>query len=220
MISKPFSQACENNKVPILEILQQVWPEHLYNGAQVLEIGAGTGQHAAFFASQLPWLRWQPTDQAHYLPGCRLWDENARTRGANNLQEPQVLDVLHPEWPPIEADAAFSANTAHIMSWPAVEALFHGLGRRLPFHGVFCLYGPFRYQGQHTSESNQRFDQQLRQQDSRMGIRDLDALLPLGASVGFELEADHAMPANNRTLVWRLQHRPSPQPSPKGRGSL
>ncbi len=205
--SKPFSQACENNKVPILQVLQQVWPEQGYRGAQVLEIGSGTGQHAAFFASQLPWLRWQPTDQAYYLDGCRLWVEEARACGAHNLLEPQVLDVLQSEWPPIEADAAFSANTAHIMSWPGVEAMFHGLGRCLPLHGLFCLYGPFKYQGRHTSESNQRFDQQLRQQDSRMGIRDLDTLLPLATSVGFELEADHAMPANNRTLVWRLQHR-------------
>lgn len=203
--SKPFSQACENNKGPILDMLQQVFAEHSHLGARVLEIGSGTGQHAAFFAPRLPWLSWQPSDQADYLPGCRLWIEDARAAGADNLQPPVALDVLQPHWPELNIDSAYSANTAHIMHWPAVEALFHGLGRRLPSQGLFCLYGPFRYQGEHTSDSNERFDHHLRQRDPGMGIRDLDALLPLAAAAGFELSADHAMPANNRTLVWRRQ---------------
>ena len=201
--SKPYSQACENNKVSILEVLQQTLPEHSHSGARVLEIGSGTGQHAAFFASQLPWLHWLPTDQAHYLPGCRLWVTEAREAGAENLQMPEALDVLQPEWPVAQLDATYSANTAHIMNWSAVEAMFHGLGSRLPVDGVFCLYGPFLYGGVHTSESNDRFDRHLREQDSGMGIRDMDALRPLAAAAGFELQADHAMPANNRTLIWR-----------------
>ena len=200
---KPFSQACENNKKPILEVLQQVMPEPSHRGARVLEIGSGTGQHAAFFASRLPWLHWQPTDQAHYLPGCRLWVAEAREAGADNLQPPLVLDVLVPQWPVAEVEAAYSANTAHIMSWSAVEAMFHGLGWRLPVNGLFCLYGPFMYRGVHTSESNERFDHHLRHQDPEMGIRDLDALRQLATASGFELAADHSMPANNRTLVWR-----------------
>lgn len=203
VMEKPFSQACENNKGPILEILQQVLPEPKWRGARVLEIGSGTGQHAAFFAPRLPWLYWQPTDQARYLPGCRLWVEDARAAGAANLLEPLVLDVLTPEWPLSQTDAAFSANTAHIMHWPAVEALFDGLGQRLPSGSLFCLYGPFRYQGRYTSDSNARFDQHLQQQDPGMGIRDLAALEPLAANAGFRLLADHAMPANNRTLIWQ-----------------
>ncbi|TGG95615.1 DUF938 domain-containing protein [Natronospirillum operosum] len=203
IMEKPFSQACENNKAPILGILQQVLPEPKWRGTRVLEIGSGTGQHAAFFAPRLPWLHWQPTDQAQYLPGCRLWVEDARAAGADNLLEPLVLDVLTPEWPLSQADAAFSANTAHIMHWPAVEALFHGLGQRLPTGGLFCLYGPFRYQGRHTSDSNARFDRHLQQQDPGMGIRDLTAVEPLAANAGFRLLADHAMPANNRTLIWQ-----------------
>lgn len=205
MSQKPFSQACENNKGPILERLKQVLTEPLYQDACVLEIGAGTGQHAAYFASQMPWLRWQPTDQPGYLPGCRLWVEEARAAGVHNLQPPVALDVLQ-EWPTFDAiDAAFSANTAHIMHWPAVEALFQGLSQCLPEQGVFCLYGPFRYQGKHTSESNERFDRHLRQQDPGMGIRDLDELTPLARANGFELTTDYAMPANNRLLVWHRQ---------------
>ncbi|MCH8531606.1 MAG: class I SAM-dependent methyltransferase [Saccharospirillum sp.] len=205
MMQKPFSQACENNKRPILEVLQQVLPEHQYSQALMLEVGSGTGQHAAFFASHLPWLCWQPTDQAEYLPGCRLWVEEAQAAGAANLQPPLVLDVLQPDWPVASAQAAFSANTAHIMSWPAVKALFAGLGERLAPNAVFCLYGPFRYHGKHTSASNEQFDRHLRDRDPAMGIRDLDELTPLAEASGFRLEADHAMPANNRTLIWRRQ---------------
>lgn len=204
-INKPFSQACENNKGPILDVLQQVMSATSHQKAQILEIGSGTGQHAAYFAPRLPWLNWQPTDQAQYLPGCRLWIEEARAQGASNLQQPLELDVLQPEWPKLEITAAYSANTAHIMHWPAVEAMFKGLGQRLPAQGIFCLYGPFRYQGQHTSESNRNFDQHLRQQDPGMGIRDLDELEALGAQTGLQLLADHAMPANNRTLIWQRQ---------------
>lgn len=203
--AKPFSQACENNKLPILEVLKQVYPEQSHRGATVIEIGAGTGQHAAWFASNMPWLQWQPTDQAHYLPGCRLWVEETQASGVENLLDPRVLDVQSAKWSAWRADAAFSANTAHIMHWPAVEAMFQGLSECLAPGGAFCLYGPFRYQGEHTSDSNQRFDRYLRQQDPGMGIRDMDALMPLADATGFELEADHAMPANNRTLVWRLK---------------
>lgn len=202
-ISKPFSQACENNKAPILAVLQELLQEASHPNTQVLEIGSGTGQHAAYFAPRLPWLNWQPTDQAHYLPGCRLWIEEARAAGANNLQLPKVLDVLQPKWPELKMEAAYSANTAHIMHWPAVEAMFHGLGQRLPAQGYFCLYGPFCYSGQHTSESNESFDRHLRQQDPGMGIRDLDILEPLAKAAGFKLTADHALPANNRLLIWQ-----------------
>ncbi|MCH8551014.1 MAG: class I SAM-dependent methyltransferase [Natronospirillum sp.] len=201
---KPFSQACENNKRPILKVLQQVLPQPGNHDSLILEIGAGTGQHAAWFASNMRWLQWQPTDQAHYLPGCRLWVEEALSAGVENLLEPKVLDVLSTNWSAWQAEAAFSANTAHIMHWPAVEAMFRGLAKCLVPGGAFCLYGPFRYHGEHTSDSNHRFDQHLRQQDPGMGIRDMDELLPLAERSGFELEAYHAMPANNRTLVWRL----------------
>lgn len=201
--SKPFSQACENNRQPILEVLQQTLPEPEWRRARVLEIGSGTGQHAAFFAHHLPWLQWQPTDQARYLPGCRQWVVEAREAGAENILDPLELDVLAPAWPVAGAEAAFSANTTHIMQWPAVEALFRGLARRLPPAGVFCLYGPFRYHGEHTSDSNDCFDRYLRQRDPGMGIRDLADLLPLAADAGFRLAADHAMPANNRTLIWQ-----------------
>lgn len=192
---KPFSQACENNKGPILAILQPL----LTVPATVLEIGCGTGQHAVHFAANLPHINWQPSDQAVYLPGSRLWINDA---ALPNLNDPLELDVMAEDWPISEVDAVYSANTAHIMHWPAVVAMFEGVGRVLKPGGRFVLYGPFRYSGRYTSDSNIQFDQYLQRNDPGMGLRDLDDLTALAHLHGLMLEADHAMPANNQTLVW------------------
>lgn len=196
MAFKPFSQACENNKQPILNVLREVFTRP----GLVLEIGSGTGQHAVHFAAALPHLDWQPSDQAAYLPGCRLWIEES---GLANLRDPLELDVLQRPWPLAHAGGGFSANTAHIMHWPAVAAMFAGIAGILGSESCFCLYGPFRYNGRHTSDSNARFDMDLQAKDPGMGIRDLADLDALAGQNRMELIADHAMPANNRTLVWR-----------------
>ena len=183
---KPFSEASERNRAPILEILKRV----LAGSRCVLEIGSGTGQHAAYFAPELPHLAWQASDVAENLPGIRAWGI-----------EPMELDV-DKAWPAVDADAVFSANTTHIMSWPQVERMFDGIGR-MPQVKLFCLYGPFSYAGEHTSESNARFDASLRRRDPASGIRDLEAIVALAARNGFALAEDNAMPANNRLLVFQ-----------------
>ena len=193
---KPFSQACENNKDPILGVIRGVFADT----ERVVEIGSGTGQHAVHFARHLPHLVWQPTDVGDNLPGIRAWLADADLA---NVNVPVLLDVAQGNWPELGVDGAFSANTAHIMGWPEVERMFEGVAALLPPKGCFCLYGPFAYGGEQTSASNARFDASLRQQDERMGIRNRDDLERLGASVGLALEADHDLPANNRLLVWR-----------------
>jgi len=103
----------------------------------------------------------------------------------------------------VSGDAVFSANTLHIMSWQAVEALFAGLPRILEPGGVVAIYGPFKYGGQCTTASNAAFDAMLRERDPESGLRDFEEVDALVAAVGLELQADHAMPANNQLLVWR-----------------
>jgi SAM-dependent methyltransferase len=196
IMNKPFSQACENNKRPILAVLRTAFA----SVDSVLEIGSGTGQHAVFFAAEMPWLRWQPSDCAENLPGIRAW---CRDAALANLLPVLELDVTRPVWPVDAAAAVFSANTAHIMSWAAVELFFAGVGARLRPGGVFCLYGPFNYDGQYTSASNQQFDAWLQARDPRSGIRDFEAVAALAQRAGLAPAADHAMPANNRLLVWR-----------------
>ena len=194
---KQFSEASERNREPILQVLRRVFADR----KGVLEIGSGTGQHAAYFAPALPHLAWQPSDVAENLPSVRLWREEAQTPG---LREPLELDVDRP-FPAVEADAAFSANTCHILSWPQVERMFAGIAALLPKRGVFALYGPFNYGGKHTSPSNAEFDTWLRGRDPKSGVRDFEAIDALAQRHGLVLEEDNAMPANNRLLVFRKQ---------------
>jgi cyclopropane fatty-acyl-phospholipid synthase-like methyltransferase len=194
------SEACERNKGPILEVLTRELAAH----RAVLEVGSGTGQHAVHFARHLPHLSWQPSEVADQQPALT---ERIRLEGAANLRAPIVLDVRSLPWavPPAREpfDAIFSANTLHIMAWSAVEDFFRGAGATLGAGGVLCVYGPFRYRGRYTSDSNADFDAWLRARDPASGIRDFEALDVLARAQGLALTADHAMPANNQTLVWR-----------------
>lgn len=192
---KPYAEACDQNRQPILEVIARVYTEP----GTLLEIGSGTGQHAVFFARHLPHLQWQPTDVAANLPGIGAWIEEA---GLPNVRPPLALDVRDWPWAMEGADAAFSANAAHIMSWPAVEALFAGIGQVLVPGAPFCLYGPFNIGGDYTAESNARFDAWLRSRDPNMGVRDVEALEALAQAAGLELTARYAMPADNFTLVF------------------
>ncbi len=196
---KPFSEACERNRDPVAAVLQR----HLRDCRTVLEIGSGTGQHAVHFAAAMPWLIWQCSDRAEYLPGIQAWLDEA---GLPNTPTPIELDVTHAPWPlPLSRayDAAFSANTLHIMSWSAVEAFFAGLGPALADAATLIVYGPFKYNGAYTSDSNRAFDGQLMARDARSGIRDFEAVDALARTLGLRLIEDVAMPANNRCLVWQ-----------------
>jgi hypothetical protein len=197
-MDKPFSAACEENKEPILAILKPRFADRHH----VLEIGSGTGQHAVHFAQAMPHLTWQCSDVPMHLPGIGLWLAEAKLP---NLPLAIALDVDH-AWPALDPagpfDAAYSANTTHIMSWAQVERMFAGIGALLPAGAPFVLYGPFSYQGQHTSQSNADFDRMLRMRDPLSGVRDLDDLTRIADGAGLALAEDIAMPVNNRTLIW------------------
>lgn len=193
---KPFSSASERNREPILEMLRM----HFADRQRVLEIGSGTGQHAVHFAAALPHLVWQTSERTEHLAGLRTWLDEAKLP---NTPPPLELDVTDIDWPMSEYDAAFSANTLHIMAWREVEAMFRGLARGLKHGAIVAIYGPFNREGQFTSESNEAFDRSLKQRAPHMGIRDLAAVDALAATIGLQRIDDHAMPANNRLVVWR-----------------
>jgi cyclopropane fatty-acyl-phospholipid synthase-like methyltransferase len=195
-MDKPFSPACERNRLPILNVLRPL----LAGAESVLEIGSGTGQHAVFFAAQMPHLIWQTSDLPENHRGIRMWLEEAALA---NVLPPLVLDVNADIWPVAHVDAVFTANTMHIVSWPSVEKMFAGVSGVVNADGLFCAYGPFSYDGRHTSESNARFDLSLRNQNPHSGIRDFARVCELAARNDLTLQDDHAMPANNRLLIFR-----------------
>lgn len=190
-----FSQACENNKPHILGRLK----EYLVEPGQVLEVGSGSGQHAVHFAGHLPHITWQPTDIGDYLGPLGA---NIRDLAPANVKAPVALDVAAP-WPVKETDHLFTANSLHIMSFEHVISFFEGAGQVVTPKGYLFIYGPFRYHGGFTTESNARFNEHLKARDPVSGIRDFEKVDELANMAGFSLVADHDMPANNQFLVFR-----------------
>ncbi|MEJ0037505.1 MAG: DUF938 domain-containing protein [Gammaproteobacteria bacterium] len=197
--AKPHAPSCDRNQQPILDVLKGCFSDR----KQVLEVGSGTGQHAVFFAAAMPWLTWQTADMKESLPGIRLWLDEA---ALPNLPPPLELQAAGP-WPKGPYDAVFSSNTLHIMGWPEVRKLFAALDGVMAQDAVLAVYGPFNYGGKFTSASNAEFDVWLKRRSAASGIRDFEAVNALAESIGLKLLADHAMPANNRTLVWKRSAR-------------
>ncbi len=196
-MNKPYSQASENNKEPIRQILAP----YIKAGGILLEIGSGTGQHGEHITQHYPDLAWQTSDQTAYLDGINLWVADAQR---DNFKAPLELEVSTAKWAHEKVDFLYSANTAHIMSWEEVEKFFEFVPNALKEGGYFFLYGPFNYQGQFTSESNARFNDWLKEQAPHRAIRDFETVNKLACEQELELIADNPMPANNRLLVWRV----------------
>jgi len=202
MIDKPFSQACENNKGPILKILLEAFA----NTNRVLEIGSGTGQHAVHFAANLPHLNWHTADQEDYLDGINAWIDEFPSE---NLHRPVKLSLPNDPWPIVNAavednekanfDAYFTANTAHIMQKYQVQYMMKQVNRRLPSRGVFCQYGPFTIDFKFSSESNADFHQKLLE-SGRGGYRDISELENWAPDLTLANIVN--MPANNLMLIW------------------
>jgi len=207
----PFSQACENNKQAILEVLQT----ELKGFSHVLEVGSGTGQHSAYFAPNLPELHWQTSDVISNHRHIAAWHS---AYPAPNLYSPLAFDLAHDSVPVSSHldsghlnssyvakpyDAIFTANTLHIISWALVERLFTLAGDALPVDGKLIVYGPFNENGKYTSEGNQRFDAMLRAGNPDSGIRNKEDVVHLANSHHLKFINTYTMPANNQLLVFQ-----------------
>lgn len=198
-ISLPFSEACERNKDVILDTIGSI----LSQLKTVLEIGSGTAQHAVHFARHKPDLHWQTSDQIHYIDGIVSQLSVAELA---NVQSPLVLEVNQQPWiiSGERYDAVYTANTFHIMTEDDVSAFFKGLPQVLKPHAYLMVYGPFKYSGEFTSDSNAHFDVSLRSRECGSAIRDFEWVNGQAESIGLHLIEDHRMPANNQLLVWQL----------------
>jgi hypothetical protein len=122
-----------------------------------------------------------------------------------NLASPETLDVAQQDWSFSELDGLFSANCLHIMPEAFNTDFFRGAGEVLKIGGTLCVYGPFKYRGNFTSDSNAHFDLWLKDRDASSGIRDFEKVNQLAKNNGFELIEDRHMPANNQCLIWRKE---------------
>ena len=192
---RPYAIACDRNRDAILAILRECLPAK----GRVLEIGSGTGQHAAYFSNAFPHLEWLPSDLPQNLEGISLWCQDA---GPNCLA-PAGLDLLSDALQLPPADAIVCINTLHIVAWPGTHQLFTAAGKTLSPGQAIYLYGPYRYADRPLEPSNEQFDQWLKERDPASGIRNFEDLSWVAQEQGFALETDAPMPANNRSLIFR-----------------
>jgi hypothetical protein len=196
-MTKTFAPAAERNRRPILTVLRRALPAE----GLVLEVASGTGQHACFFAEEMPSLHWQPSD----ISPEALSSIEARVREADrdNLLRPISLDVTRRPWPLTSASAVLCINMIHIAPWEATEALFAGASVLLAAGQPLITYGPYRLHGKHTAPSNAAFDESLRARNPAWGVRDIDALEDVAEQASLRLQDKVTLPANNMALVWR-----------------
>ncbi len=194
----PHSPAAERNKAAILEKLKTI----LKGNERVFEIGSGTGQHAIHFAKAFPELSWQTSEVPSRVS---VTSAVLSTVHLNNIQKPYALDVCDEIWPEINADVVYSSNTTHIMPWDAAKKMVIGVAKILKPNGLFILYGPFKYAGAFTSESNKLFDMSLKSTEPHQGIRDFEAIQKLASEHELYLQSDFSMPANNQLVIFKKQ---------------
>ena len=185
------------NRQPILDVLSP----RLADGARVLEVASGAGEHAVFLAAALTGVRWQPSDRdAEALTSAAAWQASA---GLANLTPPLRLDAADPSsWPEGPFEAVVCINMVHISPWAASEGLMAGAARVLTPGGRLFLYGPFLEAGVMTAASNLAFDESLKARDPAWGLRDLAEVAALARAQGLTLVERIAMPANNLVVMF------------------
>jgi SAM-dependent methyltransferase len=191
------SPSTARNRQPILDVLRP----RLAEGARVLEVASGAGEHAIFLAEALPHVRWQPSDRApEALASIAAWRAAA---GLANLAASLRLDAAEAfSWPEGPVDAVVCINMVHISPWAATEGLLAGAGRVLAPGGRLLLYGPYLEAGVPTAPSNLAFDANLRNRDPAWGLRDLAQITALAAAHRLRRMERISMPANNLMVMF------------------
>ena len=154
----------------------------------VLEVGSGTGQHAAAFAAQAPNITWWPSDlNAKHLASIAAWRAHSKLA---NLREPLRIDLLDPSWAidgsglEVSFVAILCINVLHISPWQVSQHLFAGAARHLTTDGRLFIYGPFMKDAAHTAPSNAAFDAGLRRDNPQWGVRDIADLRAAAEAIG------------------------------------
>jgi hypothetical protein len=192
--------AARRNAAAILDVLRRVLP----SSGTILEIGSGTGQHAADFAGPLAPRRWMPSDpDPDQRASISAWIADMDDP---KPLPPRAIDAASPDWDIRAEDkvtAITSANVVHISPWSVTKGLVAGAGRLLPVGGVLHFYGPFKRGGYHTTDSNAAFDADLRARNPDWGVRDLDDIEILASAAGLVLDQVIDMPSNNFSVVFK-----------------
>ncbi len=192
---KPYALSCDKNSEPILEVLKDYLPGH----QALLELGAGTGQHAIYMAPHFKNMTWTVADMQDRHEGIQMWIKDFPRA---NVKGPVEYEAGKTPLPDGDFDVVFTANTLHIMSWSHGLQMFDDL-QGLKSEALFVVYGAFNYDGKYSSESNKKFDQWIKDRFPEGGIRDFEKVEEELRQRHFQLVKDHEMPANNRLLIFK-----------------
>lgn len=190
------SPSAERNRGVIADVLEA----HLVEGAHVLEIGSGTGQHGFELTRRRSDVRWQPSDPDQTSRRSQnAWALEAEDRILPSL----ALDLLQDGWSSGLGpyDALVSMNVIHISPWAVCQQIARRAGELVKPSGLVFLYGPFK-EGAQTAPSNLDFDRSLKSRNPSWGVRDLDRVIAEMQSAGLRLQRRVDMPANNLSLLF------------------
>ncbi len=196
-----YFPATERNREVILEVLKK----HLPQTGTVFEIASGSGEHTSFFAPHFPTLQFQPSDiETNHLKSIDAWQAFS---GHENILPALNFDVIRNSFTdyraPSRISAIYAANLIHISPWEATVSLVSKAGDILQSNDVFITYGPYKRNGEHTSQSNEAFDASLKARNPEWGIRDIEVITKLAENSGFLPPEIIPMPANNFSLIFK-----------------
>ena len=204
MYKRLIFPAVQKNNDSIGNVLSKLVPR---NGL-ILEIASGSGEHAVIFQKRFPGIIWQASDpEISHRNSISAWiDYQGLTK---RMPQPIDLNVEKKPWPltPMmrsTIQGAICINMIHISPWSCTKALFEESIKFLKKNQFLILYGPFFRKGKITSESNISFDQSLKLQNPFWGIRHLDSVNEIAFKNGFVQEKIIEMPANNLSVIYRL----------------
>ena len=198
-----FAPATLRNREAIAAVLEQWLPPQ----GDILEVASGTGEHAVYLSGEYPKWQWHPSEvHPDLLESIRAWKAQAPHA---NLHDPVLLDVSQHPWPVTKADAVVAVNLLHIAPLETAAHLMRGANATLNMGGRLLVYGPFFVGGVPTAPSNTAFDESLRQQDPRWGIRAWEMVDAAAQHVGLLHRQTVAMPANNFCSIWQKGQSPA-----------
>ena len=172
-----------------------------------MEIGSGSGEHGVFFQKRFPEIIWQTSDpELMHRKSISSWIKYEDLN--KKMPQPLLLDVEKIPWKiPLKLAHSLlgivSINMIHVAQWSSTIGLFKGAGKLLKKRQFLILYGPFKIDNKHTSQSNYFFDNSLKMQNALWGIRNLEEVTYEAKKNGFLQEEIIRMPANNLSIIYR-----------------
>ena len=155
MDNRLFFSATQRNKESIEGVLSTI----IKKNGSILEIGSGSGEHGVIFQKRFPEIIWQTSDpDLLHRKSISSWIEYEKLN--KKMPQPLNLDVEKIPWKiPMNLSHSLqgivSINMIHVAKWSCTEALFRESGKFLFKKGQFLiLYGPFKIDNKHTSQSN------------------------------------------------------------------